>query len=291
MNTTVAVVVTYNRKEYLLRNLKVLFDQSKKVMDILVVDNASTDGTYDAIKSYIDDGSILYENTGKNIGGAGGFNYGIKYAYKKGYDFIWIMDDDTYPESNALENFLKADRELKGKYGYLAGRVFWKDKTLCKMNLPKFTGSSRMGYKQIVQSSFVSMFIPKRTVKRYGLPVKEFFIWGDDVEYTRRIALKEKSYLVEDSIAIHDTKNNVGSDIVYDNDRIERYRYAYRNEMYIARKEGIKRRIYQVLKIAYHAARVTLFSNGHKWEKIKLILSASKEGMKFNPNVEYVGGE
>ena len=74
----------------------------------------------------------------------------------------------------------------------------------------------------------------------YGLPIKEFFIWGDDVEYTRRIALREPSYLVEDSQVLHDTKNNVGSNIVYDDERIDRYRYAYRNEMYIARRMEAK---------------------------------------------------
>lgn len=45
----------------------------------------------------MDAGQILYENTGENLGGAGGFNFGIRRAYEAGYDAIWIMDDDTYP--------------------------------------------------------------------------------------------------------------------------------------------------------------------------------------------------
>ena len=173
-------------------------------------------------------------------------------------------------------------------YGYLAGKVLWKDGSWCEMNTPKYKGGMAEGkYKQIVQSSFVSMFIPRKSVATYGLPIKEFFIWGDDVEYTRRIALREPSYLVEDSQVLHDTKNNVGSNIVYDDERIDRYRYAYRNEMYIALHEGWKRRVYQQLKIWYHIAKILLKSS----QKKRKILSASKEGKTFNPSIEYISDE
>ena len=283
-----AVVVTFNRKEYLVKNIEALLKQGTPEMDILIIDNASTDGTKETIQKYIDADQIIYSNTGKNLGGAGGFNYGIRYAYEHQYDFIWIMDDDTYPHPDALQKFLAADQKLGGDYGYLAGKVLWKDGSWCNMNTPKYSGNNeKQGYKQIHQSSFVSMFIPRKTVAKYGLPIKEFFIWGDDVEYTRRIALKEASYLVEDSQVLHDTKNNVGSDIVYDDERLERYRYAYRNEMYIALHENWKRRVYQRLKIWYHIAKILLHSSQKK-KKIQLIRSASAEGKHFNPSIEYV---
>ena len=86
---------------------------------------------------------------------------------------------------------------------------------------------------------------------------------------------------------LHDTKNNVGSDIVYDDERLERYRYAYRNEMYIALHENWKRRVYQRLKIWYHIAKILLHSSQKK-KKIQLIRSASAEGKHFNPSIEYV---
>ena len=70
---------------------------------------------------------------------------------------------------------------------------------------------------------------------------KEFFIWTDDWEYTRRISRKYKCYVVTDSEVIHKTKSNIGANIAIDSeDRIERYRYAYRNEMYLYKREGLK---------------------------------------------------
>ena len=229
-----AVVVTFNRKEYLVKNIEALLAQVNAPMDILIIDNASTDGTEETIRHYMDAGQILYENTGENLGGAGGFNFGIRRAYEAGYDAIWIMDDDTYPHPDALEKFLQADKDLNGMYGYLAGKVLWKDGSWCEMNTPKYKGG-----------------------------------------------------MAEDSQVLHDTKNNVGSNIVYDDERIDRYRYAYRNEMYIALHEGWKRRVYQQLKIWYHIAKILLKSSQKK-RKIRLILSASKEGKTFNPSIEYI---
>ena len=52
---------------------------------------------------------IIYFNTGKNLGGAGGFQYGLKVAHSLGYKFYWLMDDDTFPEPGALKALIEAD--------------------------------------------------------------------------------------------------------------------------------------------------------------------------------------
>ena len=83
---TAAVVVTYNRKELLQKNVEALLAQTlRNVLDILIIDNASTDGTREAIGDQIDKGEVCYYNTKANLGGAGGFSYGIKIATEKGY--------------------------------------------------------------------------------------------------------------------------------------------------------------------------------------------------------------
>ena len=88
----VAVVVTYNRKELLKECIEALIKQEYNDCEILIVDNASTDGTKDYINQYIKENKIIYKNTGSNLGGAGGFNYGMKEACKLGCDYIWNMD-------------------------------------------------------------------------------------------------------------------------------------------------------------------------------------------------------
>ena len=103
MNKIVAVVVTYNRKELLEENIKALLNQSYENLDILIIDNASTDGTEKVVKKYVSD-KLKYMNTGANLGGAGGFNFGIRQAIERNYDYCWVMADDTIPTPTALES-------------------------------------------------------------------------------------------------------------------------------------------------------------------------------------------
>ena len=84
MKRTVAIVVTYNRKTLLMENIQCLLAQQPKVPDILIVDNHSTDGTQAALEQYIQNGQISYYDTGTNLGGAGGFQYGIREAAEAG---------------------------------------------------------------------------------------------------------------------------------------------------------------------------------------------------------------
>lgn len=286
-----AVVVTYNRKELLSECVGAVLEQTYPV-DILIVDNASTDGTRQELEELICQGKIQYINTGANLGGAGGFHVAVREAVSRKYDYIWLMDDDTIPEKDALLTLVQAGKDTKGNFGFLSSKAVWKDGNVCRMNEQKFMGSEVVNGKKFTkcrQATFVSLFLPSRVVFQIGLPIKEFFIWGDDVEFTRRISEKYACYYVPESVVLHKTANNEGSNIATDDvSRMDRYRYAYRNEVYIARKENFSRKLYQISKIAFHIVRVILKSDGYKWKKIKIIIGASAEGLKFRPSVEYI---
>ena len=71
------VVCNYNKKDYVLNCLKSLFEQTINDFDIYVVDNASTDGSAEAIKEKFGRQLILIEND-ENLGGSGGFNVGLR---------------------------------------------------------------------------------------------------------------------------------------------------------------------------------------------------------------------
>ena len=285
-----AVVVTHNRKELLLECIDALRHQSVAgSIDIIVVDNASTDGTSAALAPLAQEAIVDYYNTGSNLGGAGGFSFGVRLAVERGYGYVWIMDDDCIPSVDALEKLLEADELIGGSWGFLASKVEWTDGSLCKMNEVKLKGGVRANSKFMAcrQASFVSLLVKADVVKEHGLPIKDFFIWGDDVEYTRRLSSFYASYYVPDSVVVHKTASNKGSDISRDSDdRLERYRYAYRNEVYIARQEGISRIAYQAAKTVYHIARVLLHAPSKKRYRCRIILESSMQGISFNPKIE-----
>ena len=103
-----AIVVTYNRLPLLKQCLATLRAQTVQGFTVLLVDNASTDGTADYIKTLAMPG-LVCRNPGENLGGAGGFAYGIRAAAELGCEAVWIMDDDTLPEPDALAALLAAD--------------------------------------------------------------------------------------------------------------------------------------------------------------------------------------
>ena len=79
MKRTAAVIVTYNRKAMLQRCLRALCTQTAGVPELWVIDNASTDGTAELV-AQLNLPTMHYYNTGKNLGGAGGFACGIQQA-------------------------------------------------------------------------------------------------------------------------------------------------------------------------------------------------------------------
>ena len=296
MNTTAAVVVTYNRIELLKECVAHLQAQTAPA-DILIIDNASTDGTGELFAEAQD--GILYFNTGANLGGAGGFNYGMRKAVELGYEYVWVMDDDTLPEPTALEKLLEADEKLGGNYGWLSSLALWNDRTECKMNrqkiMPKkFEYLHLMQYSilSVEQASFVSLFLKSQTIKEFGLPIKDFFIWGDDIEFTRRICVRNKMpcFLVGESVVIHAMKENSGSNIATDNtERIDRYRYAFRNEAFLYRKEGLKGICYYLAKCGKNFFMIIFKKNSKKAKRIRVLLSSMLKGLFFNPKIDYIG--
>lgn len=288
-----AVVVTYNRLPLLRQCLAALAAQTAQDLTIFLVDNASTDGTAEAVAEMALP-NLVYRNTGKNLGGAGGFAYGVREAALAGYDALWLMDDDTLPTPTALAELLQADRELNGQYGWLSSRALAPDGTDQPMNLQRVTP-----YKDLpnfdgeripaVMASFVSLFLRTETVRRYGLPIAEFFIWSDDWEYTRRISREQPCYVVPASRVVHAMQNpgivNIAADVPA---RWERYCYFYRNDVVLYRREGLRGWLWLLAKDAWHTVQVLRSPQGCKAWRIGIIWKGFFAGVRFRPATPYL---
>lgn len=285
-----ALIITYNRLPLLKECIQAVLGQTWNSFNILVIDNHSTDGTWEYLQTLEGKGGISFLRLEQNTGGSGGFHIGIREALRRGYSHIWLMDDDTVPDIHAAERLLSADR-LLGEYGFLVSLPVWKDGSLCKMNLP-LPGQFRREKGRILQegllpvrkATFVSMLLKADIVREVGLPIREFFIWGDDQEYTERISKKYKCYLVLSSVVQHKTKNNLGSDISTDSpERIERYYYAYRNELYIAKRNGILSLGFYFVRAFSSLIKILLFSKEKKWTRVLWLFRGMLSGLTFKP--------
>jgi GT2 family glycosyltransferase len=291
------VVVTYNKINMLKECIQAIFNQSRKVDYVYLIDNCSSDETQDyaekLAKVY---SNVHYYRLDKNIGGAGGFNYGLKMAYKEKMDYIWMMDNDTIPCETALENLLVHTTNSKINLGFLCSRAQWVDGKPCIMNIPT-VGESWTEFLsekliRLKSASFVSLLIPRYALEKVGYPIKEFFIWGDDVEFTSRISKHYDGYLVTDSIVIHKMGKNETTDILRDEpNRIGRYYFDYRNRVFMAKKDGKKQFAKTYLRTFLMLFKILVVHNDSKFKKFGVVLKGLIAGTFFNPCIEKTNHE
>jgi GT2 family glycosyltransferase len=245
-----AVIVSYNRLSMLPNVVDAVTNQTRKPDLIIIVDNNSTDGSREWLNQLaVNRTDIFVMLLERNCGGAGGFHYGIKKAYGTGADWIWVMDDDALPDSDALENLLRSsvfEADQCDRLGFLASRVNWKDGSPHLMNIPgPMIGSApddtnAFGLQRIEKASFVSILISRAAVREVGYPIKEFFIHSDDVEYTLRITSSGFSaFLIPASQVQHLTAVNRGvrlDDLDVTPENLVRWQYTVRNFFAVGRR-------------------------------------------------------
>ncbi|MCX9483691.1 glycosyltransferase, partial [Vibrio cholerae] len=229
------VVVTFNRKELLKDCLKALIEQTRPLDAILIVDNASTDNTpqillemgyiqqlppeknsepyktefMSKIKNLENESiKIIYIRMNENTGGAGGFHMGQKHAFELGYDWIWLMDDDGYPDPKALEKLMeystldnvsalnclvvsnKNEEKLAFQMPYIT-----RDGSITKFKNSKHTKNINELYEyfggELYEwgNFFNGTMVRSSIISKVGNINKKMFIWGDEQDYFYRLRL------------------------------------------------------------------------------------------------------
>ncbi|MCE8011179.1 hypothetical protein BZY95_04270 [Billgrantia desiderata SP1] len=296
MTRVTAVVLTYNRKELLQRCLDAIQAQTRPCDDLLIINNASTDGTREMLDSEKFSAIKIY-SLKKNVGAAGGFNTGFRMAYDNGADLIWMMDDDVIPEPDALEKLLDADALLAEKgvgRSYLVSLAYSNSGRLT--NLPQLADKLPSCWPNYLEhglvavgfSTFVSILVPRDTLEKYGLPISSMFIWGEDAEFTLRVTREEPGYLVGGSKVAHVRAMEAGIDILAETNsvRLSYYRYYVRNNIFLALKYKTRRRFISVL--AVNAWLVMKLLVKGQFHKANIVMEGLVESIRFRPVIETV---
>ncbi len=286
------LVVTYNRLGLLKEVIESLRKQTYTNKSIIVVNNNSTDGTEEWLREQTDITTISQPNSG----GAGGFNTGLRYIAENGFDFAWLMDDDVVCHADALNELMSA-YNVESNIGFVCSRVVGLDGQ--PMNVPqidrRLTANSYPDWcrhldKQMIKvesATFVSVLVSTETIREVGLPYKEYFIWGDDTEYTTRITRKHTAYMVNKSIVVHKRANQGGVSIFTETDskRLKNIYFHYRNNTHITFKYGeMKDKLARVFVTTYTILKL-LFTI--RFAKAWLLMRSQVAALFFSPRVEY----
>ena len=241
----VAVVVTWNRLALLRESLDALLGQTRPPEVVVVVDNASTDGTAAAVAAEHPDVDLLVLR--RNTGGAGGFAAGLQRALERhAADHVWLLDDDTVPTPGALEALLGARAGAAGPPPALvASRVVWHDGRDHPMNTPRRAPLARRraraaaagtGCQPVRSASFVSVLVDAVAARAVGLPLADYFLWNDDFEYTTRLLRGRLGLRCPASVVEHRTRTFGDSEA----DPGPRFYYEVRNKVWLfTRSSGL----------------------------------------------------
>ncbi|WP_432448297.1 glycosyltransferase [Aliiroseovarius marinus] len=256
----IAVVVTYNRLAKLKLTISHLLENAPHALDtIVVVNNASTDGTAEWLDTVTDPRVDVMTST-RNLGGAGGFEKGLRRAFGHHHaDWAVVMDDDAWAEVGAFESFVTSAPDENTA---VAAAVYYPDGRICEMNRPsenpfwhpriflRTLVKGRDGYHiphdaysaptphPIDLTSFVGLFISRQMVEVAGYPDPGLFIYGDDVIYT--LGLRKQGFKINFDPAlrfVHDcTTFTPGQKKTYT--PLWKVYYAYRNGLMMYRRAG-----------------------------------------------------
>jgi rhamnopyranosyl-N-acetylglucosaminyl-diphospho-decaprenol beta-1,3/1,4-galactofuranosyltransferase len=275
----VAVVVTYNRKELLTRCLNALLDQSIPLSTILVIDNASTDGTKEhlARAGLLERPSVEYRTMTSNLGGAGGFQKGFEAARAEGFDLLWVMDDDGMPDRDCLKQLLAVDGDARAP-------VILDDKDSGRTAFFYEADGRHTNVAQHVQGAravlplhpFNGVLLSARLVEAIGVPDGRFFLWGDEIEYRQRWLASGFAEMVAPAAIFYHPSDRM---MVRSNSRysmgvpqnasdIRRYCY-YRNRafLYYRSLNPVKRKLlfaFSLLDVIVQRSDARLFANAWK---------------------------
>ena len=203
MRKVAAVICNYNKKDYVTECIQSVTESMFQDLDIVVVDNASTDGSVQCILERFGNRVKLLVNE-ENLGGSGGFNRGIRYALEQGYEYIWCLDNDVLVDENAvgeLYAFLEGHPEagMAGSKVYHMERpdyvqqfgidIIWEE-YCCEA---KYSGQREDGsMPDVVYSDAVaacSVLVRASVIREIGLLPEENFLYWDDTEWGLRCNL------------------------------------------------------------------------------------------------------
>lgn len=204
-----SVTVAYNGAKFLPPHLEALKRQSRKLDEIVVVNNASTDETSNLLRDQYPDVTIL--NLAENGGVGGGYAAGLGYAaLQRKHEWVWLFDQDSVPADDGLEKLLKGLQdtgEARASVGIIAPlcvnpatRVYypglsWRGANLCATPL---TPGQKLIYADSVLSS--GSLVRRQAIEAAGLPRTDFFM--DFVDHEHCLRLRRHGFKV---VVVQDT--------------------------------------------------------------------------------------
>lgn len=276
MKKLAVVVCNYNKVDKVLECIQCILENKFTDFDLYVVDNASTDGAPEAISEKYGDRLALLVNK-ENLGGSGGFNTGLRAAYKKGYPYLMCVDNDAMLDENAigeLYRFLEEHPET----GMAASKIYHLEAPdyiqqfgqkidfdyFCTEvpHLNRIEDGTMPDYLYVDSVAACSLMVRREVIEEIGFLPEDNFLYWDDTEWCYRCNLAGKKVAsVGTSKALHAMgakKEAVNTFPTY---------YAWRNWISFFLKFTPEERLEKMAETFLGSIFQTVYGDQHKGER------------------------
>ena len=192
---TAAVFATMNRVATAVACVRALASQTRPPDLVIVADNVSTDGTTSALESM--DGlpfPLIVHRMAENRGNAGGVEEAMELAFARGADSVWILDDDSIPQKDALRALLSVDLlpsvvRHAMQIDPQSGRLTWPMWVRFRNDWSLVGELGNLAGRDWIKTraSWTGAMISREVREAVGPVRGELFIRGEDEEYPWRI--------------------------------------------------------------------------------------------------------
>ena len=292
-NNIAILIVSFNRREYVLKNIEAVQELVYKHFDVILFDNGSTDGTIEAVEHLYKHVKVIKSN--ENLGGAGGFAEGLRQAYDVGYEYIWCLDDDGYPQPDALSILIK-EIEINSTPMILGTRIipiktgdnaihFWPIHGKYDKHTKRIKQFDTTEKEEIIREkksfetasvALLGMFISRSVIQKIGYPQADLFLSNDDVEYclrawTHNIPVK----LVQNAILFHPPNTTMKINLLIKKIDVIlmapwKLYYYVRNTVYVSKRYFCLPVYFKFILISFIVIIQSVFANkGQKYLTLK----------------------
>jgi len=224
------IIVNWNKKDYVTDLIESLRRMSYKNYDTVVVDNASTDGSIEAIKNFPEVHLICNPN---NLGGTGGFNAGMRFALEQNcYEYIWLLDNDARVMTTTLSELVKVaendpevgvagsmivNPDIQDLVVEFGGYISWENRIWKPYMRNEFIPPE--GLPSTVEVDYVaacSALVRMDAIQQTGIMDERYFIHWDDIDFCLRIwEAGYKVVAVSNSMIYHEVEKESNPVLVY----------------------------------------------------------------------------
>lgn len=327
-NNVAIIILNWNGWKDTIACLDSLFPHIASNMQVIVCDNASTDGSVENIKAWAsganlkhvqpsfviekanlpidfieysrteaetradrDNHPLVIIRTGGNLGFAGGNNVGLRYAMARGFDYFWLLNNDTVVNKSSLNELVK---KIAGdpRIGMCGSTLVYyhKPNIIQAMGGAKYDWSTSIGShlgvgnlvsdlesveensieKEIQYVVGASMLVTRDFIETIGLMSEDYFLYFEEIDWAVRSRNNYKLSWAKNSIVWHKEGGSIGSSH-HSRPSDTSLFYIYKNRIVFNKKYNRK----LIYKIYYRVFfELLVYSKRKDWSAIKIIIKA-----------------